>query len=134
LSGNQIGNEGCAYLLHELAKANTVAVLKLNANDLSAAAGSCIAEFLSTCRSCVTLHLKSNKLSDAGIAKISDILGSGKKATLTNLNLTNCDITKTGLFFLLKALKKNNYLTSLTLNHNSFESMQPFLIFKTVLN
>lgn len=133
MSGNQIGNDGVSYLLRELAKASTVAVLKLDANDITAAAGTYIAEFLINCKSCTTLHLKSNKLSDGGAAKVANAL-EGKRTVLENLNLTNCELTKTGLFFLLKALRQNHCLINLTLDANSFESTQPFFVIGKLLS
>lgn len=71
LSGNSIGNLGAHRLLKAISRANTIVCLKLNQNDLTYDASGSILEFLRTCKSVKRLYLKSNKLEDNGVGKLS---------------------------------------------------------------
>lgn len=133
VSGNCIGNVGAHRLLKSIAKANTVVVLKLNANDLTQHVAQSIHDFLQSCKSVKRLCLKDNKLGDAGVAKLATAL-EGRNAVVEHLNLSYCDLTKTGLFFLLQNVRQNLNLQSLTLNGNNFESAQPFFMIGSMLS
>jgi len=82
---------------------------------------------LLNCKSIRQLSLKANKLGDNGIARMASAL-EGKVSMLDDLNLSKCDITKTGLFFLIKSLRNNQHLHTLTLDFNNLESNQPFYV------
>jgi Leucine-rich repeat (LRR) protein len=62
-----------------------------------------------------------NKLGDKGTFVMAKALVE-REAQIEYLDLTNCLITEVGGGFLMRSIKKNHQLLSLTLDHNNLGS------------
>ena len=100
LSSNALGDGGIRKILAAISKAQTILILKLDSNEITHHGCGTLHSFLISCRSIKTLSLRMNKLGDKGVARFAQAL-EGKQAAIQNLDLSNCEITKSGFYFML---------------------------------
>eukprot|EP00667_Euglena_gracilis_P003222 EG_transcript_3230 len=119
LKGNRIGlNNACNVLAQALRFNNSLRVLELQSNQISADAVSCLAQALHHNTSIHAINLNDNALMDEGAEHVSHLLQQNH--SITTMGLSGNSIAKRGATALWRALQhSNNSLIGIDLGNNN---------------
>eukprot|EP00668_Euglena_longa_P042450 GGOE01056190.1.p1 GENE.GGOE01056190.1~~GGOE01056190.1.p1 ORF type:complete len:1146 (-),score=202.57 GGOE01056190.1:174-3611(-) len=119
LKGNKIGlDNACNVLAHALQCNNSLRVLELQSNQISAEGIACLAQALCHNSSIHAINLNDNALMDEGAEHVSFLLQQNR--SITTVGLSGNSIAKRGASALWGALQhSNNSLVGIDLGNNS---------------
>ena len=119
IADNRIGNEGLSIVAQALNSRCVLVIFNLSNNDLEGVAAiDHLKAYLSTPKiPLLDLNLSHNKLGDAAIGKLADIL-SENHCRLKRLNLKACQVTAQGAGRLFNRMRKSTSLQNLNLSSN----------------
>ena len=124
IADNSISNEGLRAITSGMERAPSKELVSLNIshNDLEGVqAVEALSVLLDNMSSLLVLNLSENRIGDEGIELLSKSFNEGK-SRLSKLNLTSVNGTAQGFKTLFMALRLNQHMTHLTLDHNDFKS------------
>lgn len=116
LGGNQVGDEGAAWLCQALQLGSSLAELRLSSTGIGSRGAAKLAEVLPVSK-LRSLKLRDNKVGADGATQLAAALAAG--CSLTELHLASADIGDNGAVALAVALERNTSLTALNLWRNS---------------
>ena len=118
LSTNIIGDDGIEMIIEILQKNNKIEKLKLGDNDLTEESLIMISSFLKENKTMKTLDLSENLLMfEEGIDSFCESLLYNN--SLTNLNISGCNLDEEKFFKLFNSLKLNKNLKKLNISDNN---------------
>jgi len=111
-----VGDKLASWIAEALSKNNTIKILEIGSNGISAIGVSAIAGALSNHLSLEQLSIESNPIQDDGARQLAGVLTSNQKLLLLALN--RCGLSDEGANQFAEALKRNATLIELDLGVN----------------
>ena len=116
LSGNYIGDAGCAALVEGIHTQCKLTVLNLSGNDIGHAGCAKVAQSIGNNLVLTNLNLSNNEIGDDGCVTLAERIRTN--STLKVLNLSRNEIGRKGSEALAELVQKNSTLKELNLSRN----------------
>ena len=116
LSGNYLGDAGCAALIEGIHTQCKLTVLNLSGNDIGHAGCAKVAQSIGNNLVLTNLNLSNNKIGDDGCVALAESIRTN--TTLKVLNLSHNEIGKKGSKALADLIQNNSTLKELNLSRN----------------
>ena len=116
LSGNYLGDAGCAALIEGIHTQCKLTVMNLSGNDIGHAGCAKVAQSIGNNLVLTNLNLSNNKIGDDGCVALAESIRTN--STLKVLNLSHNEIGKKGSEALADLIQNNSTLKELNLSRN----------------